>query len=253
MNLGTLSHSWVLSFAAYLGNRDPLLDGLNGGALLGRDPLTVSWVRDHGPRPPSPDEALEHARQQLFLRNRRRIKSWLTSSRLNGSVWREAEQRFIDRFSTYLEYPNPFQAWIYLERTPCGIALSPYVLMDNDRVVCPYYGQGIIEFGLSLPWELTCDATLQEDLMRRRYPHVARVPYSHQLVASDSQHALVDTDRERRSLSEILPHLRGHVSDDWLERMAEPVVDRRGNRRMVLVAQALAWEREGKPAPLPLS
>ena len=253
MNLGTLSHSWVLSFAAYLGNRDPLLDGLNGGALLGRDPLTVAWVRDHGLRPPTPAEALDHARQQLFLRNRRRIKMWLTSSRLSGAVWREAERRFTDRFRLYLEYRNPFQAWIYLERTPYGIALSPYVLMGNDRVVCPYYTDDMIEFGLSLPWEFTCDATFQEDLMRRRYPHVAQVPYSHQLVASDSQEAIVDTDRERRSLSEILPHLRGHVADDWLERMAQPMVDRRGNRRMVLVAQALAWEKAGKPEPLMLS
>lgn len=250
VNLETTNHSWVMSFSQHLGSERPLLDGLNGGALLGRDPLTTAWVRLNGTRPPSRDEALDHARRNLVRHPRRRIKTWLNSPRLTNSVWTEAEERFTDRFQGYLDYPNPFQAWMYLERTPRGIALSPYVLMNNDRVLCPYYEDEMIAFGLSLPWAFTCEATFQEDLIRRTYPQVASVPYAHELADLDSEDLVVDAEQEHRSLASIVPHLRGHVSDQWLESWMSPADSGRGNRRMVLMAQALAWEESGRPLPL---
>lgn len=250
VNLTSTNHSWVLALARHMGNAQPILDGLNGGGLMCRDPLTVSWVDRYGDACPSADQAVEHVRDILFRHPRRRVSAWLSSPRLTPSIWREAEDRLVERFRRYLDYPNPFQAWIYLERTRRAMALVPYVLMGNDRVLCPYYDEEVGSFGLSLPWDITCRREFQEQMLARIYPDVADVPLNHRIEVRQTEALSVDPEAERRSLARIVPLLDQHVNPDWLAKRYQPAVQGRGNRRMVLVAEALAWEDSGRPGPL---
>jgi hypothetical protein len=168
------------------------------------------------------------------------MAAWLDSPRLRRPVWQEAEERLEHRFRRYLDYPNPFQAWSYLEHTRTGIALAPYVLMGNDAVICPYYDPRLISFGLSLPWSMSSVPTFQEQMLARAYPDVASVPYAHELPREEFGLA-VDASLEAVSWAHLAPLLRGHVKEDNTSRTS----DHPGSRRMVLLAQALAWEERG--------
>lgn len=248
LGLRTLNHSWLLPMADHLAGQRALLDGLNGGALLGRDSLTRSWLESHGSRAPTSGEALDHIVRRLVRGPRRRITSWLPSSRIDSRVWKEVEERLRQRFERYTDYPNPFQAWSYLEHARRGTALAPYGLMGNDRVICPYFDPRVVALGLSLPWAISSRPNLQVDMISRIYPQVAHVPYANDLEVGE--HALtVDADAENVSWSRISRIIQGHVSEDTM-RQVELGRGWHGNRRIVMVAQALAWEEVGHAATL---
>lgn len=245
LGLRTVNHSWLLPMVQRLGSERPLLDGLNGGNLLGRDALTRTWVERHGAQRPLPGEALDHAMRHLLRAPRKRLASWLKSPRIERAVWKEAEERLESRFRSYLDYPNPFQAWSYLEHTRKGIALAPYVLMGNDDVVCPYYDARVASFGLSLPWSISSRPDFQVDMLARAYPEVASIPYAHDFPR-EATSLDVDVAAEAESWQRVAPWLRGHVDEDFIGR--QPGTP--GNRRMVLLAQALAWEQQGQGSTL---
>jgi hypothetical protein len=249
LGLRTLNHSWMLPMAARVPKGATLLDGLNGGNLLGRDSLTRSWVETHGTQAPSAGAALDHVIRRLVRAPRKRVKAWLVSPNVNETVWREVEERVEERFLRYVDFPNPFQAWSYLEHTRRGIALAPFVLMEASNVVCPYFDPDVVSFGLSLPWNISSQPTLQVDMLSRLYPQVAHVPYAHDFDRTDGRLDL-DVEAEEVSWKRISPVLNGHVTENVINRTGASGHGWHGNRRVVLVAQALAWEERGAAASL---
>jgi asparagine synthase (glutamine-hydrolysing) len=249
LGLRTRNHSWVLPMAAHLGARRPLIDGVNGGNMFGRDSLTMSWLSKNGFTRPTPEQAVDHVIQQKFTTARRRMKGWLTSPRLSREIWQETRQRIVDRFTRYLDYPNPFQAWSCLEHTANGIALAPYVLMDNDRVLCPYFDPTVVTFGLSLPWEISANPDFQQQMLTDIYPKVAHIPYSHE-IRQAAPPLQFDAVSEAQSWAHILHEVSGHVHESAFNAEGPRPDGIHGNRRLVLLAQALRWERQGRPSDL---
>ncbi|MFM9134786.1 MAG: hypothetical protein ACKOT0_05030 [bacterium] len=151
---------------------------------------------------------------------------------------------------------QPLQAWWILERARRGTSLLPLSLISSRRTVVPYFTPAMLSFALSLPWEISSDERFQDILLAEEYPDVADIPYAYELARSGDEPEPsdgppeLDHVAEERSWEIVLRALHGHANPAFIAARESPSDTGRGNRRMVLFAQALEWEA-GNARPYP--
>jgi len=108
----------------------------------------------------------------------------------------EVHRRFpradaIDRLSstlqTFASFPDPYTAFVFFNRTRREISLIPHGVMSaTGRVMCPYLDSEVVDFLLSLPFEVTSGGSFHSDTIAQTYPQYADIPYDSDLPEAES-------------------------------------------------------------------
>ncbi|WP_281967823.1 asparagine synthase-related protein [Roseovarius nanhaiticus] len=79
----------------------------------------------------------------------------------------------------YADAPDPYQMFWMYHRTRREINfVSQSILSGADQVLCPYLDPDFAEFCLSLPYSVTRDQLLHDDVIAGAYPDYADIPYA---------------------------------------------------------------------------
>jgi hypothetical protein len=73
--------------------------------------------------------------------------------------------------------PNPIAAFFFFTRTRREIALAPFGILSGHEVHTPFLDRAVTDLLLSLPFDLVSDRRLHSELMERRYPRFAAIPF----------------------------------------------------------------------------
>lgn len=148
---------------------------------------------------------------------------------LSPSLDEAAIARIADAVRAFDTAPDPYQAFWFWHRTRREISFVSTAVMGGAAMVfCPYLDPDFVDFGLSLPWAVTCDQRLHDDAIFRAYPGFADIPF-----AAGFQ-------------SQPLPRLRAHRLVNALDSLRiSAMVDRGGPRAGVTAALAATPLRRG--------
>ncbi|MFD0858016.1 asparagine synthetase B family protein [Roseovarius aquimarinus] len=84
-----------------------------------------------------------------------------------------------ETIAAYADAPDPYQVFWMYHRTRREINFVPQaILAPATPVFCPYLDPDFAEFCLSLPYAVTCDQMLHDDVIARAYPDFADIPYA---------------------------------------------------------------------------
>ncbi|MCB1389029.1 MAG: hypothetical protein KDK12_07815 [Rhodobacteraceae bacterium] len=90
-----------------------------------------------------------------------------------------AIERIAAAVRAYDDAPDPYQAFWFWHRTRREISFVSTAVMGGAAMVfCPYLDPDFVDFGLSLPWSVTCDQKLHDDAIFRAYPAYADIPFA---------------------------------------------------------------------------
>lgn len=79
----------------------------------------------------------------------------------------------------YADAPDPYQMFWMYHRTRREINfVSQSILSGADAVHCPYLDPDFVDFCLSLPYSVTRDQMLHDDVIAQAYPRFADIPYT---------------------------------------------------------------------------
>ncbi|MCB1356727.1 MAG: hypothetical protein KDK53_09610, partial [Maritimibacter sp.] len=132
---------------------------------------------------------------------------------------RDAHEEAVDyvarSMAKYADYPDPNQVFWLLTRTRREISfVSRGILSPAGAVFAPYLDEDLVNFGLSLPFDLKLGTPhFHDEMMARAYPEYAHVPFEKDFAAdppksSPMQHKLqsmFDLARVARFLSPANP------------------------------------------------
>ncbi len=100
--------------------------------------------------------------------------AWLSPD-LEGA----AIERIAQAVRAFDAAPDPYQAFWFWHRTRREISFVSTAVMGGAAMVfCPYLDPDFVDFGLSLPWSVTCDQKLHDDAIFRAYPNFADIPFA---------------------------------------------------------------------------
>ncbi|WP_417626844.1 hypothetical protein [Pararhodobacter aggregans] len=100
--------------------------------------------------------------------------TWLSPDLEDAAIARIAEE-----VRAYDAAPDPYQAFWFYHRTRREISFVSTAVMGGAAMVfCPYLDPDFVEFGLSLPWSVTCDQKLHDDAIFRAYPAFKDIPFA---------------------------------------------------------------------------
>jgi len=100
--------------------------------------------------------------------------AWLSPD-LEGA----AIERIAQAVRAFDAAPDPYQAFWFWHRTRREISFVSTAVMGGAAMVfCPYLDPDFVDFGLSLPWSVTCDQKLHDDAIFRAYPGFADIPFA---------------------------------------------------------------------------
>jgi len=84
-----------------------------------------------------------------------------------------------DAVEKYADAPDPYQMFWMYHRTRREINFVPQVILGgSDSVYCPYLDSDFVQFCLSLPYSVTRDQMLHDDVIEQAYPKFADIPYA---------------------------------------------------------------------------
>ena len=88
----------------------------------------------------------------------------------------------------YADAPDPYQVfWLY-HRTRREINFVPQAILSKSEIVfCPYLDEAFANFCLSLPYAVTKDQQLHNDVIARAYPDYADIPFAEGFTAPPRQ------------------------------------------------------------------
>jgi hypothetical protein len=69
-------------------------------------------------------------------------------------------------------------------------ALAPYGVLDGCRVSTPFLDAPLVDFLLSLPFDVVADRRLQIETLNRHYPQHARIPIDSQRHGREDRRAV---------------------------------------------------------------
>ncbi|UXX83510.1 hypothetical protein [Roseovarius pelagicus] len=85
--------------------------------------------------------------------------------------------------AAYADAPDPYQVFWMYHRTRREINFVPQAILAQSKIVfCPYLDEDFANFCLSLPYAVTKDQQLHNDVIARAYPKYADIPYSDELA-----------------------------------------------------------------------
>ena len=100
--------------------------------------------------------------------------AWLSPT-LDGA----AIERIAQAVRAFDAAPDPYQAFWFWHRTRREISFVSTAVMGGAAMVfCPYLDPDFVDFGLSLPWSVTCDQKLHDDAIFRAFPQFADIPFA---------------------------------------------------------------------------
>lgn len=100
-----------------------------------------------------------------------------------GPIWSpDRDEEVADRIgravAAYADAPDPYQVFWFYHRTRREINFVPQAILSPSEIVfCPYLDEDFARFCLSLPYSVTCDQQLHNDVIARAYPRFADIPY----------------------------------------------------------------------------
>ena len=239
----TLSHSWGLAFADVLDDSDVLYDGMNGGVLFGRANLLRRYLRKHGSHRPRKNEFVEFVLTHLVDTPLKKME-WLPDNLFGKSVIEEIRENIKACAELYVDYPNPFQAFLYGEHVYRDTRLFTYGLMPNEYVVCPLDSGEMVQFALSLPWEVSSDYFFQNHAINYRHPDFADIPFTEQLdEKTQSWHP--DEKNESESWQKIRKIIQPEISQQGIDYLDQNYATLGIIQQTALLAQAYCWEKYG--------
>jgi len=213
--LQTLAHSWGGALANALDGPEILLDGMNGGILFGRSGIMNSARRQFGTKqPPFP------------------------------AMWDEVRQRLADCFDQYRDYPNPIQAFQYGEHVRRGTRLFTYGMMRNEQVFCPLDTVEMVQFALTLPWEISSDPTFQEKAIAANYPEMANFPFAERVTDLPTPPTL-DSQSESASWMRLKELISDHVSEEGVSILEKSRHQLGVIQKTTILGQAVYWAEHG--------
>lgn len=144
----------------------------------------------------------------------------------------EAERRFprdkaVSRvaavLSTFSDAADPFSAFLFWTRTRREIALAPTCVISNARkVLCPYLDLELVDYLLSLPFEVTADARFHDEALERAHPEYAELPFDNDLEQSRGRPPLTQRLRAQfegwNTLASLAPAALFKELSAWLDR-----------------------------------
>jgi len=90
----------------------------------------------------------------------------------------EARDHVAAAIARYDAAPDPYQMFWMFHRTRREINFVPQAILSGaDRVFCPYLDPDFAGFCLTLPYAVTRDRQLHNDVIARAWPEVADIPY----------------------------------------------------------------------------
>lgn len=132
-----------------------------------------------------------------------------------GPIWSpdrddEVAERIGQAVATYADAPDPYQAFWFYHRTRREINFVPQaILAPSEIVFCPYLDEDFARFCLSLPYRVTRDQQLHNDVIARTYPRFADVPFHDAIPAQPVRRgSLAHKLRSVRDVTRITRALR---------------------------------------------
>jgi hypothetical protein len=100
-----------------------------------------------------------------------------------GPIWSpgrddEVAERIGQAVAAHADAPDPYQAFWFYHRTRREINFVPQAILAPAEIVfCPYLDEEFARFCLSLPYSVTRDQQLHNDVIAQSYPRYADVPF----------------------------------------------------------------------------
>lgn len=218
----SLEHSWGINLANALKDSEFLYDGMNGGVLFGRSNLVKYLRKKHGQSLPDWDRMQKDIIETFFTRRIDFLRQIISFGFLSEENVNTAKTIFENSLQTYKNYPNPFQAFQYYNHVSRNTSLFTYRMMKNNAILCPLDTPEMVQFALSLPWEISSAPDFQKNTIRKYYPDFAHIPFVEE-YQPQKQGFLLDFNSEIKSLFRIVKNFRNILTDKGL---AEIEVDR---------------------------
>jgi hypothetical protein len=102
----------------------------------------------------------------------------------------KAVARIAAEAGTHIARPNPIAAFVFANRMRRANALAPYGVLDGCRVSTPFLDAPLVDFLLSLPFDVVADRRLHIETLYRHYPQHARIPIDSQRRGRDDRRAV---------------------------------------------------------------
>lgn len=168
-------HAWLLAVADALRGQVPVLfDGIGGDVLsagLFLEPVALAHFRAR--------RFGDLARHLLAKESAAAFVPILLPAEPAKEMSTErAEARLIRELEKHADAPNPCGSYFFWNRTRREIALAPFAILSDQRVLAPYLDPDLFDFLMSLPAEMLLDHTLHDETIARAYPEWSHWPYS---------------------------------------------------------------------------
>ena len=123
---------------------------------------------------------------------------------LHSPGWDDEVLDYVGRaVARYADAPDPYQLFWMYHRTRREINFVPQAILEDAKTVyTPYLDPAFADFCMSLPYSVTVDQQLHNDVLRIAYPEMADIPY---------QEGFSEPPRQRGSLT----HKARSLRDAW--------------------------------------
>ncbi|WP_147438865.1 asparagine synthase-related protein [Roseovarius spongiae] len=131
--------------------------------------------------------------------------------------------------AAYADAPDPYQVFWMYHRTRREINFVPQAILGKAEIVfCPYLDPDFARFCMSLPYTVTRDQMLHDDVIARAYPDYADIPFAEGFAAPPPRGGSLT--HKLRSARDVLSLTRafGNVPGGARALMGEPAKLRRG-------------------------
>lgn len=200
LGLQSMSHSWGLGLALALGGTRAVYDGMSGGGLLGQ-----SYIGDIEQKLFAHDSDLPPWRIRAeFVIDAAfdpRVVGALPGFLRAPEVAEAARATLTAALDRYAGFASPMQAFRFYETGPRDIALG-LSLSPNEEILCPLEDEDCIAFALGLPWNLSIDDELRDQVLLAAYPAFADVPFEVDIVMPPGP-PLIDPAAELRMFARV--------------------------------------------------
>jgi len=168
-------HAQMLVLADYLdGKTDVMFDGVAGM-------LSESYL-------------LNHRHAELYQEGRysdltvELIKYWSVGDEILKLIFHKdfyqkinlelARNHLINEIKRHANAPNPIASFHFWNRCRREISLIPYnILAGIPFVYSPYLDHDVVDFLMSLPFDVLADGKFNTDAIAMAYPQIAKIPY----------------------------------------------------------------------------
>ena len=86
-----------------------------------------------------------------------------------------------DALDRYAAFRSPMQAFRFYETGPRDVALG-LGLLPNEEILCPLEDDDFVAFALGLPWHVSVDDELRDEVLLAAYPAFADIPFEVDIV-----------------------------------------------------------------------